>query len=552
LNIKRKNSGLLCIALMIFVSGCLDTATSRNSSKSDQKVHALILSGANNHNWSETTPAIKDILTGAGISTDVTEQPSSLTFQQLSKYDVIVSNWNNFKDRSLDWPEETKQAFLDFISKGGGHVMVHAGGCSFYGWGEYHKIVASWGKQTNHGPKHEFAVNIELPDHPICRGVKSFQTNDELWRNTTFPAGSKVLMTGFSSKESGGSDTNEPVLAVSQYGSGRCVNFMLGHDASTMANHGFKTVLTQSVLWAAGVEMQTRNLKWIKTDKSVALTNNSKTVWQFNYGKGTSKPFFHPVSLVDGTVLTHDRPDDHPWHHGLWFSWKYINGVNFWEEDLKTGKSDGKTDWSNVKVVTQRDYSAKITMDLTYSHKGQKPILSEKRTMEISPPDKDGVYYIDWESKFKACSETGVKLDRTPLPDEPGGKAWGGYAGLSVRLNGEGEKWAVATGQGPIRCDKTFRGKSNSMDFSGVFDGKPAGIAILDNPKNLNAPSPWYAIAGNPMKYFSPAVLCYKPHTLGAGKAFTLNYRVVIHPQKWYSENLKSQINKYMTVSRQP
>jgi hypothetical protein len=90
------------------------------------------------------------------------------------------------------------------------------------------------------------------------------------------------------------------------------------------------------------------------------------------------------------------------------------------------------------------------------------------------------------------------------------------------------------------------------MEFSGVFGGQSAGIAVLDHPENLNAPSPWYAIASNPMKYFSPAVICYKPHTLGAGKTFTLNYRVVIHPQKWYSENLKSQINKYMTVSRQP
>ena len=188
----------------------------------------------------------------------------------LSKYDVIISNWNNYKDKSLDWPEENKQAFLDFISKGGGHVMVHAGGCSFYDWGEYHKIVASWGKRTNHGSKHEFAVSVKLADHPICRGVNSFQTNDELWRNTTFPEGSKVLMTGFSSKKSGGKNTNEPVLAVSQYGSGRCVNFMLGHDAETMANPGFKTVLIRSFLWAGGAERQTRNLKWIKTDKSIA------------------------------------------------------------------------------------------------------------------------------------------------------------------------------------------------------------------------------------------------------------------------------------------
>lgn len=246
MNIIEKSSGLICIILMLSVSGCF----SPSADSSDRKVHALILSGANNHSWQKTTPAIKDILANAGISVDVTEQPSGLTAGQLLKYDVIVSNWNNFKDKSLVWPEKTRQAYLNFISKGGGHVTVHAGGSSYYGWPEYHKIVASWGKQTRHGPIHEFPVKIELDNHPICRGVKSFQTKDELWQNTTFPSSSKVLMTAFTSKESGGSGNNEPVLAVSQYGSGRCVNFMLGHDANTMSNPGFKTVLIQSVLWA--------------------------------------------------------------------------------------------------------------------------------------------------------------------------------------------------------------------------------------------------------------------------------------------------------------
>ncbi len=306
-------------------------------------------------------------------------------------------------------------------------------------------------------------------------------------------------------------------------------------------------VLVISVSGCFNPAVYRTNLKLIETDKSIALTGDNGIIWQFNYGKETSKPYFHPVSLVDGTVLTEDRPDDHPWHHALWFSWKFVNGVNFWEENLKTGKSDGKTDWSNVKVATKSDNSAKITMDLTYSHKDQKPILSEKRTMMVSPPDDDGVYYIDWTSKFKACSETDVKLDRTPIPGEAGGKAWGGYAGLSVRLNGKGEKWAVATEKGSITFDKnTYRGKSNSMDFSGVLGGKPAGIAILDHPENLNAPSPWYATAGNPMKYFSPAVICYKPHTLLAGKTFKLSYRVIIHPQKWDAGILKTQIGRFI------
>ncbi len=308
-------------------------------------------------------------------------------------------------------------------------------------------------------------------------------------------------------------------------------------------------IATSSIIFCAGcgsVQQHNKNLKWVRTDQSIALENADKIVWQFNYDSDKSKPYFHPIALPDGTVLTELDPADHPWHHALWFSWKFINGVNFWEESRKTGVSDGITDWSNVKTVTNKDKSAKITMDLAYHHKGQEPILSEKRNMVVSPPDEDGVYCIDWTSKFTACSDVDVKLDRSPIPGEPGGTGWGGYAGLSVRLNGDGSEWEVITEKQPISFEKgTYRGKAESMEFSGVFDSKPAGIAILDHPGNINTPSPWYAIAGKPMKYFSPAVICYKPHTLKAGESFWLNYRIIVHPGKWDANKLKKEIKKY-------
>ena len=811
----------------------------------DQKVRILILSGSNNHNWQQTTPVIKNILTGAKISADVTEKPASLTGKALSKYDVIVSNWNNLSDKNLDWSDKGKQVFLDFVRKGGGHVMVHAGGSSFYDWAEYHKIVASWGATTGHGPYHAFVMNAVDTDHPICADlnpISSAWTEDELWRGTEFPAESKMLVTAFSSSKSGGDDGFEPVLGVHNFGDGRCVNFMLGHDAAAMQQIAFKLLLTRSVQWAAGqkelvavpenlprtkialytngltidetldaniktiasgnkqraaqalkssvgvltalrgyralkyqdkfvamtktvkteqgqklllsiasrfaseevlawtmvcfnqpqlkieaatvaleiagsnalidrkikkkalYQIATANLGedmtsaatmqmymvtvpknlaigaiadspddlnddgaskgdmaaidgdvstywdeqndaqlyrlriklsqpetvraiqitghghhlyspkdfsvllddkavktvtnaqyydndllvlvpetkcsmielkitgyyglspairelaiyppiqpdlpdkfiWKKTDSSVALMNNSSTIWQFNYGKEISKSCFHPVSLIDGTVLTDNSPADHFWHHALWFAWKDINGVNFWEENLQTGQSAGEISRENVKIVTRRDHSAKITMDIAYNHRGQKPILAEKRKITVSAPSADGTYYIDWTSEFKACSKTDVKFDRTPLVGEPNGKSWGGYAGFSVRLNGKGKNWTVETENGPINFPGgTFRGKAKSMDYSGVIGGQTAGIAILDNPNNLNAPSPWYAIYLNPMKYFSPAVICYEPYTLPAGESFKLSYRIIVHPQKWDADILKSQIDKY-------
>jgi len=74
-----------------------------------------------------------------------------------------------------------------------------------------------------------------------------------------------------------------------------------------------------------------------------------------------------------------------------------------------------------------------------------------------------------------------------------------------------------------------------------LIDQQEAGIAILDHPKNLNAPTPWYAINDQTMRYFSPAVLCCKPHTLQAGQSLTLRYRLIIHPGRWDAKRLRSE-----------
>ena len=87
-------------------------------------------------------------------------------------------------------------------------------------------------------------------------------------------------------------------------------------------------------------------------------------------------PYFHPLRTTDGRLMTWDRPPDHLWHHGLWFSWKFINKINYWELDAKTGRPAGRTSWSNIRIATGRDLKARIDMDLAYRPAGEDvPVL---------------------------------------------------------------------------------------------------------------------------------------------------------------------------------
>ena len=284
--------------------------------------------------------------------------------------------------------------------------------------------------------------------------------------------------------------------------------------------------------------------------KQLTAHYGDQLLWQFHFDPDQPKPFFHPVSAVGGGVLTWNSPPDHIWHHGLWFSWKYINRLNYWEPDRKTGKPAGRTEWSDVQIATNPQGQAVIQMQLTYRPNDGEPVLIEDRKVVIAPPREDGSYYFDWTCSFTATDKE-VILDRTPLPDEPGGEVYGGYAGLSIRMAKDLADREAITEQGPIEFSpqSRYRGKANVMEYAGTLDGQEIGITICDHPQNLNHPSPWYAIRSQVMSYYSPAVICYAPHTMKPSENITLRYRALIHPEKWTAARLTREYQQYVAES---
>lgn len=519
----------------------------------------LLFTGRNNHNWRATTPVLEKIYEDSGrFVVDVTEEPSKCTAELLEKYDVIVSNWCAWPDvKGRQWGPVAEKAFLDFIAEGKGFALFHAAGATFHDWPEFQQIAgATWqlGK-TGHGPAHQFKVEIENAKHPVTRGMSDFLIRDELWHQMGMQKDIEVLCSAFSSKQSKGSGQSEPVVICTRFGKGRCFYNILGHDAKVMSNVAWQSLMLRGTEWAAtgnvtipvpddwpSAEKQAGEFTWKQSDKTLALQKQGKVVWQFNFDKSRGKPYFHPVCLTDGTELTWLRPPDHIWHRALWFAWKSINGLNYWEEDRTTGLSQGRTEITDVKLTPHDDSSAQIEITLSY-HPPEKPaVLTEKRMIDISAPDDKGRYRMDWQSTFTAGAED-VLLNRTPIPGEKGGKAWGGYAGLSVRLAKGISKCQVLDSEG--RKDMAAHGKNARwMDFNGqVAPGKTAGIAIFDHPKNLRHPSPWYVSmnAKIPFGYFSPAPLFNEPYTLKAGQSLALRYRILIHPDRANKKSLDAE-----------
>ncbi len=281
------------------------------------------------------------------------------------------------------------------------------------------------------------------------------------------------------------------------------------------------------------------NFKWEKTKDSVALKNGDKIIWQHVHNKSEGKPYFHPLSTLNGTVLTSLRPRDHVWHRSLWFSWKYINKVNYWEE-YKKNTSKGETEIIGLKVKTNSDFSAEIVLNLTYHLPGGEVLLSEKRHMKVSRPDSRGNYHIDWASIFTAAKD--IELERTPIQGQPRGKNYGGYAGLSIRAAEGLRNWNYFNDTG---VQNALHGKkSNWIRLMGKSQAsKQASIGMFEHPSSKGAPNKWYVNKGMP--YFSPAIIFDKGFQLKKNETFKLGNRVVIESESRSSEDYNELYKKY-------
>lgn len=286
----------------------------------------------------------------------------------------------------------------------------------------------------------------------------------------------------------------------------------------------------------------------VEVDDSIGWKEDGEYVWRYSFSHDDGKPYFHPLRVPGGPELTKLKPEDHAWHYGMWFSWKYINAVNYWEESKETGKSEGETRWEAPRIERLPDGGVVIRMRIDYVHPSGRVDLAEYRDLMISSVERNGKYTIDWTSHFTAGPE-GAYLDRTPLPDEPDGKLWGGYAGLSVRLAHGEDAVAYEAIEGPLDgfVDNRMRPRTQGIGATVFPNERHVGsLAILADPRNIEGKHPWYVINGQPSRFMCAAVLVPEPVQLEAGEVWELSYRIVVRPRAWDAEDLELELFRWL------
>ena len=276
----------------------------------------------------------------------------------------------------------------------------------------------------------------------------------------------------------------------------------------------------------------------ITIDEGDGVATERAGRWTYHW-RAPTKPFFHPVATPAGHVLSRDGTTSHPWHHGLWFTVKFVNGENFWEEI----EPFGTLHHSGAPAVA----GTTLTGTVRWVRPDGTVVVEEQRELthvDLAPD----AYALDLHLELTARDD--VELDRTPYV------GWGGYSGLTYRGRDDLDATFLLDGDATRGRDAVTGDRGRWLDLSGLAGGDagaPVGVAMLDAPGNPNHPTPWYghtdgAVYGEEGRtnFLNAAFLWDGPLAVAAGDTLTFDHRVLVHDGIWDASRLETEYGAWL------
>jgi type 1 glutamine amidotransferase len=152
--------------------------------------------------------------------------------------------------------DEYRQHLREFVENGGGVVSTHHAIVNYTSWPWWHQKVTGgkyFPKETGGHKASKFVegtdivtMPVEGVKHPVLQGVGPIVAHDEAYRDMWFAPGITVLM------ETDHPENDRPVVYVGPTEEFRSIYIQLGHSAETFHHAGYRRLVHNAILWAAG------------------------------------------------------------------------------------------------------------------------------------------------------------------------------------------------------------------------------------------------------------------------------------------------------------
>jgi len=246
---NRPMFGVLGAICMMAVLGSLTRVQAGGAP--DQKIRVVVTTGGHDFQRKEFF-AMWDSLPGVVYrESTMGKSAEAYTAENLKDCDVLATY-----DMAQKITDEQKAAFLGFLKRGGGLVVLHHSMISQQDWPEYERIAGVKyflkpetrdGKEyPKSGYQHDVDMRIHVadPKHPITEGMSDFDIHDEAYSGYLVNPKVHVLLTTDHPK------SGKIIGWTRDEGQARVAVIALGHDGKAYADPNFKKIVERAIKWA--------------------------------------------------------------------------------------------------------------------------------------------------------------------------------------------------------------------------------------------------------------------------------------------------------------
>ena len=281
------------------------------------------------------------------------------------------------------------------------------------------------------------------------------------------------------------------------------------------------------------------------------------------YPDSIKKPVLFPIRAASGAIVTRGYPleprpgevRDHPHHVGHWFNYGDVNGYDFWGHSDATPAANkpkmGTIVHRGVSHIASGNERGELTVRADWRVPDGSTLLREETRFAFSggparrvvdritawtAADKPVTFADTKEGAFGIRVARALDSPSTDGPPGPGPEPTGLYIGSDGKTGD-----AVWGTRGPW------------MGLTGVLEGGPVTMAILDHPANHGHPTYWHArgyglFAANPLgrQGYDPT---QQPTTLtlAPGQAVTFRHRILVLDARLQRDQLQQEFDRYVS-----
>lgn len=156
----------------------------------------------------------------------------------LLQYDLCIC-YADYWDKEIT--KKQMAGLLSFVGSGGGLLVIH-NGISLQNRYEFAQMIGA--KFIQHPPCRKLTFQVAASDHPIMKGIPGFELEEEPYQFVFDNFTDKTILLEYKYE-----DAVYPAAWAQEFGEGRIVYLMPGHDTKPFKDSTYRKIISNSEKW---------------------------------------------------------------------------------------------------------------------------------------------------------------------------------------------------------------------------------------------------------------------------------------------------------------